>query len=96
MMQNFRPRKNFLADRKGYSEIVGAIFMVLIALFLFFNVFMFVLNQNTAFQDSASQANRLLANRLAEKFTLSRLTYNITGSTVIVSVNVLMLVLCLF
>ena len=63
--------------------------MVLIALFLFFNVFMFVLNQNTAFQDSASQANRLLANRLAEKFTLSRLTYNITGSTVIVSVNVL-------
>ena len=90
-MQNFRPRKNFLADRKGYSEIVGAIFMVLIALFLFFNVFMFVLNQNTAFQDSASQANQLLANRLAEKFTLSTPTYPINDTThqVSVSVNVI-------
>ena len=50
LKQNLRHRKRFLADHKGYSEIVGAIFMVLIALFLFFNVFMFVLDRNTAFQ----------------------------------------------
>ena len=65
--------------------------MVLIALFLFFNVFMFVLDRNTAFQDSASQANQLLADRIAEKFTLSTPTYIINDTThqVSVSVNVI-------
>ncbi|MGA3111732.1 MAG: hypothetical protein ABSE15_06825 [Candidatus Bathyarchaeia archaeon] len=91
MIQNFKSRKNFLANRKAYSGIIATIFMVLIALFLFFNVFMFVLDRNTAFQDSASQANQLLANRVAEKFTLSTPTYSINDAThqVSVSVNVM-------
>ncbi len=58
--------------------------MVLIALFLFFNVFMFTLNQNTAVQDSANQADQLALDRSTEQFsaTMPNAPYSVVGNTV--------------
>lgn len=47
--------------------------MVLIALFLYFNVFMFMLDRNTAFQDTVSQSIQMDATRNAEQVTISNL-----------------------
>ena len=51
---------------KGFSTVVATIFMVLAVLFLYFNVFMFMQNQNVRFQDALSQSQQLDADRIAE------------------------------
>ena len=68
--------KSFRMNRKGYSAIIGTIFMVLIILFLYFNVFTFSLNRNTDFQDVISRSEQLDADRNAEQLTISNVVVN--------------------
>lgn len=70
-MGHFQRRRRFLSDRKGYAGIIAAIFMVLIALFLIFNVFMFTLDRNTAFQDSANQGDQLILDKNNEQIVIN-------------------------
>jgi len=58
-------------DRKGYSALIATIFMVLVVLFLYFNVFMFTLNRDTDFQDVISRSEQLDADRNAEQVTIT-------------------------
>jgi len=58
-------------NRKGYSALIATIFMVLIILFLYFNVFMFSLNRDTDFQDVVSRSEQLDADRASEQVTIS-------------------------
>jgi uncharacterized membrane protein YukC len=58
-------------DRKGFAGIIAAIFMVLIAIFLVFNVFMFTMERNGAFQDSVKQANQLILDKNNEQIVVN-------------------------
>ena len=64
-------RKCLRMDRKGYSALIATIFMVLVVLFLYFNVFMFTLNRDTDFQDVKSRSEQLDADRNAEQVTIT-------------------------
>lgn len=70
-MAHSSSRKKLRINRKGYSAIIGTIFMVLIILFLYFNVFTFSLNRNTDFQDVISRSEQLDADRNAEQITIT-------------------------
>jgi hypothetical protein len=59
-----------LNDRKGFAGIIAAIFMVLIALFLVSNVFMFSMERNLAFQDRAKQGNQLVLDKNNEQIVV--------------------------
>lgn len=60
--------------------------MVLIVLFLYFNVFTFSLNRNTDFQDVISRAQQLDADRNAEQITITDARIQVAqGGQVIVS-----------
>lgn len=68
-------------DRKGYSALIATIFMVLVILFLYFNVFMFSLNRNTDFQDVVSRSEQLDADRNAEQVTITGIIITQGGQT---------------
>lgn len=67
---------------RGFSSIVGAIFMVLIMVVLASNYFIFTLSQNTVYNDAVGQMNQLDANRLAENVVASNLNYSVAGNVV--------------
>ncbi len=77
-----------LKNKKGYSGILAAIFIVLIALFLYSNVYMFILDRNTAYEDTASQAQQMSIDRNTELVTLSNIETQITGNRIEVSCNI--------
>ena len=64
-------KKHLLRNRKGYSTIIGTIILVLVVLFLFFNVYMFMLSRDTDFQNAASRSQQLDADRNAESITIT-------------------------
>lgn len=69
--------KNPLTNRRGFSAVVGTIFMVLAVLFLYFNVYTFTQNQNTQFQDIISQSQQLDADRNTEHITIETANYTV-------------------
>lgn len=70
MVHSSRRRKPW-ANRKGYSALLATIFMVLVVLYLYFNVFMFTLNRDTDFQDAVSRSQQLDADRNDEIVTIT-------------------------
>lgn len=64
-------RKRLHRNRKGYSAIIATIIMVLIILYLYFNVSMFALNRDRDFQDMTSRSQQLDADRNAEQLLIS-------------------------
>jgi hypothetical protein len=83
----FNSLKRFYRNRRGYSGIIAAIFLVLIVLFLVFNVFMYMQNRNTDFQNSVSQAQQLALDRDTEQLTISNISYAPDQSQNIVNVK---------
>jgi hypothetical protein len=67
-------------NRKGYSALIATIFMVLIVLFLYFNVFTFSLNRDKDFQDIISRSQQLDADRNAEQITITDVVVTQDGS----------------
>ncbi len=63
--------RRHMRNRKGFSTIIATIFLVLVVLFLYFNVFMFIQNQDTKFQDIISQSQQLDADRNVECLTIT-------------------------
>lgn len=79
----------FRNNRKGYAGIIAAIFLVLIAIFLFYNVFMFQLSGNTILQDSSSQANQMLIAQNTEQLSFTTPTYTFPDQNhVTITVNI--------
>lgn len=82
-------RRRLASDRKGYSGIIATIFMVLVILFLYFNVYAFMVNRNTAFQDTASQVAQMNVDRSTETLAVSNVTPpSVSGSNVNVNCNI--------
>jgi len=48
----------FVANSKGFSSVIGTIFMVLIVMSLFANVFMWTLYQNTMYNEVLREKNQ--------------------------------------
>ena len=67
--------KRWIRSRKGYSGLIATIFMVLVVLYLYFNVFMFIQSRNVAFQDVTSQSQQLDIDRSMERVRISDVTY---------------------
>jgi len=66
-----RHLKRFFKDRKGYSGIIATIFMVLVLLFLFFDVFMFTAQRNADLQDTVSLSQQMEADSKNEELMIS-------------------------
>lgn len=78
------PRRNrFMKNRKGYSGIIATIFMVLVILFLYFNVYTFMQERNNAYQDTVSQVAQMDTDRNAEQLSIfANCTPTVAGSQV--------------
>lgn len=75
--------KKFLKNRKGYSGIIATIFMVLVVLFLYFNVYTFIQARNDAYQDTVSQVAQMDTDRNTEQLSiLANCTPTTPGSQV--------------
>ena len=76
-----RTRRNRLAaGRKGFSSIVGAIFMVLIVWILASSYFIYTLSQNTVYNDAIREKNLLESNVLSENVQVANTTYVVNGN----------------
>ena len=75
-----RPHKRLMRNRKGFSAIIGTIFLVLVVMFLYFNVFMFIQKQDTKFQDVVSQSAQLDADHSVEARYVNVFSVTVTGS----------------
>jgi hypothetical protein len=78
--------RKFKADFKGFSSVIGTIFMVLIVLVLISNVFLWVLSQNTEYFRAMRERNQLELDRLNERLTAENATY--TGSEGVIFIEV--------
>jgi hypothetical protein len=59
-----------IRNRRGYSALLATIIMVLVVMFLFYNVYMFMLNRDTDLQNIISRSQQLDADRSAEILTI--------------------------
>ncbi|MFQ6081134.1 MAG: hypothetical protein ACE5OW_05670 [Candidatus Bathyarchaeia archaeon] len=75
-------------NSKGVSGIIATVFLVLIVLFLYANVFTFILIQNTSFQEVVSEVNQMDIDRSSEKITVSNVNYTVVGDEVYVEAQV--------
>jgi flagellin-like protein len=76
-----RTRRNRLAaGRKGFSSIVGAIFMVLIVWVLASSYFFWTLSENTRYNDAIREKNQLESNVLSENVRITNTTYVVNGN----------------
>ena len=88
MKQPLLLSKRLWKNSRGYSGIIAAVFLVLIILFLYSNVFVFMLNQNTSFQDVVSEVNQTDIDRSSEKVTVSDVNHTVVGDQVHVEAQV--------
>ncbi len=65
----------FCKNQKAVSGIIATIFLVLIVLFLYSNVYLFILNQNASFQEDVSDVNEADAMRNTEKIVTTNVDY---------------------
>jgi len=72
-------RKRLASNRKGYSGIIAAIFLVLIILFFYFNVYTFMNDRNAAFQDTVGRVTQMDVDRITEHLSVIGLSYSLEG-----------------
>lgn len=88
MTQLLLPNKRLWKNSKGISGIIAIIFLVLTVLFFYSNVFMFILNKNTSFQEGVSEVNQRDIDRSNEKITVSNVNYTVVEDQVYVAAQV--------
>lgn len=71
-------------DSKGVYSIIAAVFMVLVVLVLYANVFVFMLNQNVFLHEVVSEATQEDIDRKNEVVTVSSVNYTVEGDQVYV------------
>lgn len=69
-------------DSKSYSGIIAGVFLILLILLLHSSVLVFMLNQNTSFQENVSNLNQRDIDRSSEKVTVSNATYTVVEDQV--------------
>ncbi len=69
-MAHLQHRKGLIRDRTGYSALLATIIMVLVVMFLFYNVYMQMLSRDTDLQNIISRSQQLDNDRNAEILTV--------------------------
>ena len=80
--------RQLIADSKGFSAVIGTVFMVLVMMFLSTSVFLWTLSQNTLYNQELKEKNQVELDRLNERVTASGVNY--TGSGDVISVQVVL------
>jgi len=78
-------RKGFgksMANSKGFSSVIGTIFMVIVVLLLSTNIFLWTLSQNTLYNQAVKENNQMEVDRLSEEVTASGVNYTVVGDVV--------------
>jgi len=82
-------RKRFrkaITDSKGFSSVIGTVFMVLVTMFLSTSVFLWTLSQNTLYNEAIREKNQLESAVLSENVQVTNTTYVVNrNDNVIVS-----------
>ena len=74
-------------DSRGFSAIIGTVFMVLVALLLCTNVFLWTLSQNTLYNEAVKERNQLEVDRLNERVKAFNAVYDWNDGEVSVSAD---------
>jgi hypothetical protein len=82
LSQRLLHKKSFRKNSKGVSGILSTIFLVIIVLFLYSQVYIFIQNENTRYEAGAREANQMDVDLIQEKLTFSNLSYIIEGDMV--------------
>ncbi len=69
-MERSPPHRGIFRNRKGYSALIATIIMVLVVMFLFYNVYMSMMSRDTDLQNIISRSQQLDADRNAEILTI--------------------------
>jgi FlaG/FlaF family flagellin (archaellin) len=75
-------------NSKGVSGIIAAIFLVLIVILLYSNVFVFMLDQDASFQDVVSEVNQMDVDRSTEQITVTDVNHTVVGDQVHIEAQV--------
>ena len=75
MSQPLLPRRKFRKNSRGISSLIAAIFMVIIILFMSFNVFTFTLFKNTQFRDAVDTLNQMDVEQTYETISFSDVSF---------------------
>ncbi len=78
----------FRRNSKGISGILAAIFMVLILLFLYTQVYLFMQNENARYQSVVSEVNQMDIDRSSEELAVSDLDYAAVEDQIHVTIQV--------
>ena len=78
MSQPLLPRGKFRKNSRGISSLIAAIFMVIIILFMSFNVFTFTLFKNTQFRDAVDALNQMDQDSFSEILVTSHGNFSVT------------------
>jgi hypothetical protein len=73
---------------KGFSSVVGAVFMVLIIWVVAAGYLILTLSQNTSYNEVVRSKNQLEADRLSERLTASNANYTVAGNVFTVEAQI--------
>ncbi len=76
-MDHLLRHSRIIRDRRGFSALIGTIILVLVVMFLFYNVYMFSQSRDADYQDIVSRSQQLDADRNGEELTIQ--TATVTG-----------------
>jgi len=71
-------------NSKGVSGIIAAIFLVMIFILLYSNIFLFMFNQDASFRDVVSEVNQMAVDRSSEQITVTNVNHTVVGDQVYV------------
>jgi len=71
-------------NSKGVSGVIAAIFLVMIFILLYSNIFLFMFNQDASFRDVVSEVNQMAVDRSSEQITVTNVNYTVVGDQVYV------------
>jgi len=69
--------RKLITNSKGFSSVIGTVFMVLVVMFMSTSVFMWTLSQNTLYNEAVKERNQLEVDRLNEKVKASNTNYTV-------------------
>ena len=73
-----------IRNSKGVSGIIASIFLVMIIIVIYFNVFMFLLNRSATYQEAISDVNQRDLESSYEKIVVSNVNYTVAEDKVLV------------
>ena len=77
-------RNGLLKNSRGLSGVIASIFIMLVIVLIYFNVFIYVLNRYTSYQEIVSSVSQDELERLYERLTVSDVNFTVEEGIVYV------------